>query len=78
MFAAGFFQIPPRDGHPCLSGWTVPTTGPVRDLHPLADIHASQTEKRGSAAFAAKTLTLKEGGYLLSRIALQYHRRKRA
>jgi transposase len=26
MFAADFFQIPPRDGHPCLSGWTVPTT----------------------------------------------------
>ena len=25
MFAAGFFQIPPRDGHPCLSGCTIPT-----------------------------------------------------
>ena len=26
MFAADFFQIPPRDGHPCLSGYTIPTT----------------------------------------------------
>ena len=25
MFAADFFQIPPRDGHPCLSGYTIPT-----------------------------------------------------
>ncbi len=27
LFDADFFQIPARDGHPCLSGWTVPTTG---------------------------------------------------
>ena len=51
MFAADFFQIPTHDGHPCLSGWTVPTTGPVRDLHPLADIHASQTRTDGTDAF---------------------------
>ena len=25
IFAADFFQIPPRDGHPCLSGYTIPT-----------------------------------------------------
>ena len=25
MFAADFFQIPPSDGHPCLSGYTIPT-----------------------------------------------------
>ena len=26
MFAADFFQIPRHHGHPCLSGWTIPTT----------------------------------------------------
>ena len=25
MFAADFFQIPPRDGRPCLYGYTIPT-----------------------------------------------------
>ena len=43
MLAADFFLIPPRDGHPCLSGWTVPTLRSARDLHPLADIHTGQT-----------------------------------
>ena len=44
MFAADFFQIPPRDGHPCLSGYAVPTTWSARDLHPLAGTHAGQTK----------------------------------
>ena len=43
MFAAGFLQIPPRDGHPCLSGYTIPLPGLVRDFHPLDDTHAGQT-----------------------------------
>ncbi len=31
---SGFLQIPPHDGHPCL--WlTLPTTGRIRDFHPI-------------------------------------------
>ena len=43
-FATGFFQIPPRDGHPCLS-LTVPTDKSVSVFHRLANEHAAHTEK---------------------------------
>ena len=43
-FAAGFLQIPPHDGHPCL--WlTLPPDGRVRDLHPRVSRHAGRTRK---------------------------------
>jgi len=44
-FAAGFLQIPPHGGHPCLE-LTVPTTKPVRDFHPIAIAHVGRTNKR--------------------------------
>jgi len=38
-FAAGFLQIPPRGGHPCLKlTATIPFA--VRDLHPIEHAHA--------------------------------------
>ena len=36
MFAADFFQIPTRDGHPCLSGYAVPTTRACSGLAPVS------------------------------------------
>ena len=44
-FAYSFFQIPPRDGHPCCSAIHFPLSGRVRDLHPLERAHGAQTEK---------------------------------
>ena len=41
-------------------------------------IHPKIKQKREPRRFLFKALYIKEGGYLLSRIALQYHRRKRA
>ena len=38
----------------------------------------SQNEQALSATFALRACVLKKGGHLLSRIALQYHRRRRA
>src|SRR5690606_5743906 len=43
-FAAGFLQIPPRDGHPCLK-LTLLTAKCVRDFHPIVMTHAGRTEK---------------------------------
>src|SRR5690606_19102675 len=43
-FAAGFLQIPPHSGHPCL--WlTLPTAERVRDFHPRVIAHAGRTKK---------------------------------
>ena len=44
------------------------TTGEVQD----------NLTKRGRSLWGTSSLSMKGGGYLLSRIALQYHRRKRA
>ena len=41
-------------------------------------IHPKIKQKKEPRRFLFKALSIKEGGYLLSRIALQYHRRKRA
>ena len=38
----------------------------------------SQNEQAPSAKLRARGCRMKKGGHLLSRIALQYHRRKRA
>ena len=43
-FASSFFQIPPRDGHPC-SSLTVPTAKSVVDFHHQVVVHAAQTKK---------------------------------
>ncbi|MGN5884090.1 hypothetical protein, partial [Staphylococcus simulans] len=43
-FASDFLQIPPRDGHPCLS-LTVPTAKPVMDFHHQVANHAERTYK---------------------------------
>ena len=48
MFAADFFQIPPHDGHPCLSVIRFPLLGLVGDLQPLDNAHAEHTKKRAS------------------------------
>ena len=42
------------------------------------ELIASQNEQAPSADVALGALVLKKGGHLLSRIALQYHRRRRA
>src|SRR5690606_18551416 len=47
-FAAGFLQIPPRDGHPCLK-LTLPTAKCVRDFHPIVMTHAGRTEGRNAS-----------------------------
>ena len=48
-FAAGFLQIPPHDGHPCL--WlTLPPDGRVRDLHPRVSRHAGRTSRYSSGS----------------------------
>ena len=44
VFASDFLQIPPRDGHPCLS-LTVPTAKPVMDFHHQVANHAERTYK---------------------------------
>ena len=49
-FAAGFFQIPPHDGHPCLS-LTVPTDKPVSVFHRLVNAHAAHTTQSPLARF---------------------------
>lgn len=47
-FAAGFLQIPPHEGHPCL--WlTLPTAKCVRVFHPIVIAHAGRTRKSLSA-----------------------------
>ena len=40
--------------------------------------HPKIKQKKESLEDFSSKLSIKEGGYLLSRIALQYHRRKRA
>ena len=45
-------------------------------LHPLDNAHAEHTKKGLQSRLTLKTSS-KEGSHLLSRIALQYHRRKR-
>ncbi|PTJ28014.1 hypothetical protein BU035_05130, partial [Staphylococcus simulans] len=44
-FASDFLQIPPHDGHPCLS-LTVPTAKPVMDFHHQVVNHAERTHKQ--------------------------------
>ena len=56
----------------------------LRHLRNLRDLKNNQREKKkilrenkkASEIFRNLRLLIKEGGYLLSRIALQYHRRK--
>ncbi|ATF29437.1 hypothetical protein CO689_00355 (plasmid) [Staphylococcus simulans] len=43
VFASDFLQIPPHDGHPCLS-LTVPTAKPVMDFHHQVVNHAERTQ----------------------------------
>ena len=46
---SGFLQIPPHDGHPCL--WLIlPTTGRIRDFHPIERALTGRTSKRAVAA----------------------------
>ncbi|MDD3155008.1 MAG: hypothetical protein PHS41_09075, partial [Victivallaceae bacterium] len=52
----GFFQIPPRDGHPCY--WlTVPATKSVTDFHRRVIAPAGHTKKkrRTQKSFASST-----------------------
>jgi hypothetical protein len=43
-FALSFFQIPPRDGHPCC--WLiVPIAWPIVDFHHPVIVHAEHTKK---------------------------------
>ena len=49
----------------------------LRNLRDLSKINLREN-KKASEIFRNLRLLIKEGGYLLSRIALQYHRRKRA
>lgn len=51
------------------------TTDP--NFQPLDNAHGGQTTKKSPTDFSVG-LSIKEGSYLLSRIALQYHRRNRA
>ena len=52
-----------------------PLLGLARDFHPLDNAHAEHTKKGLQSRLTLKTSS-KEGSHLLSRIALQYHRRK--
>ena len=52
------------------------TTDP-QYLHSSDNAHDDQATKKSPTDFSVG-LSLKEGSYLLSRIALQYHRRNRA
>jgi hypothetical protein len=46
-FAAGFLQIPPHDGHPCL--WlTLLAAKRVADLHRQVIAHAGHTKRNAS------------------------------
>ena len=47
-----------------------------RGLERLRRTAKSNKQKKSSKTFVSELSLLKEGGYLLSRIALQYHRRK--
>ena len=42
------------------------------------DLEKGQAQKKSPGNIVSSGLQVKGGGYLLSRIALQYHRRKRA
>ena len=46
IFAADFFQIPPRDGHPCLSGYTIPTIRARWGLAPVRHYSCRAYQKR--------------------------------
>ena len=46
MFTADFFQIPPRDGHPCLSGYTIPTIRARWGLAPVRHYSCRAYQKR--------------------------------
>ena len=67
MFAADFFQIPPRDGHPCLSGYTIPTIRARWGLAPVRQCSCRAYKKKhdldGCASFfhypASKTFLTK-------------------
>ena len=48
VFASGFLQIPPHDGHPCRQ-LTVPTAKPVVDFHHQVVTHAGRTENADKA-----------------------------
>ena len=54
MFAADFFQIPPRNGHPCLSGYTIPTIRARWGLTPVRQYscRAYKQEKTGFLLFS--------------------------
>src|SRR5690606_29122198 len=63
-FAAGFLQIPPRDGHPCLK-LTLPTAKCVRDFHPIVMTHAGRTES-GSDPFGLNPKTFHSHSLMLN------------
>ncbi len=46
MFAADSFQIPPRDGHPCLSGYTIPAIRARWGLTPVRQYSCRAYKKR--------------------------------
>ena len=50
MFAADFFQIPPRDGHPCLSGYTIPTIRARWGLAPVRHYSCRAYKKKSYIA----------------------------
>jgi hypothetical protein len=50
VFAAGFFRIPPREGHPCLR-LTIPAAELAADFHRLVDAHAGHTNTRAPGVF---------------------------
>ena len=58
MFAADFFQIPPRDGHPCLSGYTIPTIRARWGLAPVRHYSCRAYKKDGKYINLAILLNL--------------------
>ncbi|WP_218640746.1 hypothetical protein, partial [Paenibacillus odorifer] len=44
-FAAGFLQIPPRGGHPCLKLMAT-TAFAIRDFNPIDSAHAGRTQQK--------------------------------
>ncbi|PTI97858.1 hypothetical protein BU054_04490, partial [Staphylococcus simulans] len=56
--ASDFLQIPPHDGHPCLS-LTVPTAKPVMDFHHQVVNHAERTQKVNCVQFKTQFTLIK-------------------
>ena len=58
MFAADFFQIPTHDGHPCLSGYTIPTIRARWGLAPVRHYSSRAYKKDGKYINLAILLNL--------------------